>query len=52
MIILGEKEMNDNSISIRRRFIGDQGSMDIDSFIKETVNEINTREKSQVDSDA
>jgi len=52
MIILGKKEMNDNSISIRRRFIGDQGSMDIDQFIEETVNEIYTREKSKVDLDA
>ena len=52
MIILGKKEMNDNSISIRRRFIGDQGSMDIDPFIEETVNEIYTREKSKVDLDA
>ena len=51
MIILGEKEVESNLISVRRRFIGDQGSVDLDSFIKSSVDEIKQRSKSPVPSD-
>ena len=47
MIILGEKEQNDSSISVRRRFLGDLGSVNLDSFVEEIVNEISNREKGQ-----
>ena len=40
MIILGEKEVENNSISIRRRFMGDQGSISVDSFLSESLDEI------------
>jgi threonyl-tRNA synthetase len=45
MIILGEKEVENNSISIRRRFMGDQGSISVDSFLSESLDEINSRSK-------
>ena len=34
MLIVGEKEMESNTISVRQRGEGDLGSMDIDDFIK------------------
>ena len=46
MIILGEKEVESNSISIRRRFVGNQGSMDLGSFLKTILDEVKQRAKS------
>ena len=46
MLILGEKEVESNSISIRRRFVGDQGSVSIDTFLSQSLEEINNRSKS------
>ena len=43
MIILGEKEQIQNKITVRKRFLGDTGSTDLNSFIKETKNEIDNR---------
>ena len=51
MIILGEKEVESSSISVRRRFVGDQGSMDLDSFLKTILDEIKQRAKSAGKSD-
>ena len=45
MLILGEKEVESNSISIRRRFSGNLGSMSIDNFISQSLEEINSRSK-------
>ena len=35
MLIVGEKEMNDNMVSVRKHGEGDKGSVSIDAFIKE-----------------
>ena len=51
MIILGEKEVESSSISVRRRFVGNQGSVDLDSFIESSVDEIKQRAKSPTPSD-
>ncbi len=45
MIILGEKEVSDNSVSVRRRFSGNVGSINADDFIGSIIDEINNREK-------
>ena len=34
MLILGEKEAKNNTVSIRRRFIGDEGELSVDKLIK------------------
>jgi threonyl-tRNA synthetase len=52
MIILGEKEVEDNSISVRRRFVGNQGSMKLDEFLEAVLNEIKQRAKSSGKPDA
>ena len=43
MIIIGENEVNDNTISIRRKFKGNLGSLSVEEFIKKTQIEINSR---------
>ena len=45
MLIVGEKEENDGSVSVRRRHIGDLGSTSIDELIPEIVDEIITRRR-------
>ena len=45
MIILGEKEVSDNSVSVRRRFSGNVGSINADDFISSITDGINNREK-------
>ena len=50
MAIVGEQEVNNNSISIRRRFKGDQGSVDVNEFIKLAIDEIENRKKLNSDS--
>ncbi len=46
MLIAGEKEQNDNSVSLRRRHVGDLGAKSVDEFIHEIINEIKTRRRS------
>ena len=43
MVIMGEKEVNDKTISVRRKFKGDLGSLNINDFIDQTNTEIKTR---------
>ena len=42
MIILGEKELNEKTISVRRKFEGNLGAVMLDSFIDSTVIKQNT----------
>jgi threonyl-tRNA synthetase len=44
MLIVGEKEMNDNKVSVRRQGKGDLGSKDIEEFIAEINKEIRQRD--------
>ena len=43
MAIIGEKEVSENKISIRKRFKGDIGMIDLDSFISDMNNEIKNK---------
>ncbi|MFQ6604700.1 MAG: threonine--tRNA ligase [Fidelibacterota bacterium] len=43
MIIIGEKEMANKTVSVRRRFQGDLGAMPLGSFTADLIDEINTR---------
>ena len=43
MLILGEKEAKNNTASIRRRFIGDEGEVSIDKLIEDISSEIKQR---------
>jgi threonyl-tRNA synthetase len=43
MLIVGEKEMNENKVSVRRQGKGDLGSKEIEVFLKEIMTEIKER---------
>ena len=43
MVIIGENEVSDNTISIRRKFKGNLGAIPVDNFIQEIKTEIHTR---------
>jgi threonyl-tRNA synthetase len=43
MLVIGEKEMNENRVSVRRQGRGDLGTQDIDTFIREIKTEIKSR---------
>jgi threonyl-tRNA synthetase len=47
MLIIGEKEMNENKISVRRQGKGDLGLQDTDSFILSVVEEIVNRKSGE-----
>jgi len=43
MAIVGEKEAENNTVSTRRRFIGDQGVIKTDQLLKNIISEIKQR---------
>ena len=43
MLVVGEKEMNENKVAVRRQGKGDAGVQEIDAFIASTQNEILNR---------
>ncbi len=40
MLVLGQKEEENGNIAVRSRFLGDEGSRDLDGFIKQVLDEI------------
>lgn len=40
-LVIGEKEMADSTLSVRRRGVGDEGAMSVDAFIEKIRAEIN-----------
>lgn len=47
MFVVGEKEMNENKVAVRRQGKGDLGSMDINTVINQLKHEIATRSSEQ-----
>ena len=45
MLIVGEKEKNSHTVSIRRRHEGDLGTINIDELVSDLSEEINTRRR-------
>ncbi len=45
MMIVGEKEEKDRTVSIRRRHAGDLGAQPVDKFVAGLVEEIKTRRR-------
>ena len=43
MLVIGEKEMNDNKVSVRRQGKGDEGANDVDEFVARVSKEIAER---------
>lgn len=49
MLVVGEKEMNEGKVSIRRQGKGDAGSKAVDEFVKELVAEIRERKGAEAE---
>jgi threonyl-tRNA synthetase len=47
MLVVGEKEMNDGRLSVRRQGKGDAGSLSVDEFIGTIVDEIRNRKSGE-----
>lgn len=44
MLVVGQQEETDNTVSVRSRFAGDEGVKSLDSFIADILEEIRTKE--------
>lgn len=44
ILVVGEKEQADGTVSVRSRYLGDEGARDIDGFIDDICREIRTKE--------
>ena len=49
MLVLGQKEEEAGNIAVRSRFLGDEGSKNLDDFIASVKKEIETRENRKVE---
>lgn len=47
MLVLGEKEMNEHTLSVRRQGRGDMGTQDLAAFIEHIVDEIENRKSGE-----
>ena len=43
MLVVGQKEEEENVVSVRSRFLGDEGQKNLDDFIKNISEEIRTK---------
>jgi len=43
LLIVGENEMNNNTVSVRRQGQGDMGTMSVEEFIEKINNEVNSQ---------
>ena len=41
MLIIGDKEVENNQVGVRSRKDGDLGAMDLDKFVEKIVDEVN-----------
>ena len=48
MLVIGSKEEENNNVSVRSRFVGDEGLMNIDEFANYILTEIETKEIREV----
>ena len=44
LLIVGEKEQEEGTVSVRSRYAGEEGAKPLDTFIEEILKEINTKE--------
>ena len=44
ILVVGQKEEEENKVSVRSRYLGDEGAKDLDTFINDICKEIRTKE--------
>ncbi|MEE9162879.1 MAG: His/Gly/Thr/Pro-type tRNA ligase C-terminal domain-containing protein, partial [Candidatus Neomarinimicrobiota bacterium] len=50
MLVIGERESSDRSVSLRRRHLGDKGKVGLEEAVAQIVSEIESKERSPVHS--
>jgi len=48
MLVVGQKEEEENLVSVRSRFLGDEGQKSLDIFINDICKEIRTKEIKEI----
>lgn len=51
MLVVGQKEEEENKVSVRSRYLGDEGQKELDTFIDEICKEIRTKEIKKIEVD-
>jgi threonyl-tRNA synthetase len=51
MLVVGQKEEEEELVSVRSRFLGDEGQKSLDTFINDISKEIRTREIKKVEAE-
>ncbi|MCR5768859.1 MAG: threonine--tRNA ligase [Lachnospiraceae bacterium] len=49
MLVVGQKEQEEGKVSVRSRFKGDEGAVELDKFISDILVEINTKEIKKIE---
>ncbi len=49
MLVVGQKEEEEGKVSVRSRFLGDEGQKDLSTFIDDICKEIRTKEIRKVE---
>ena len=49
MLVVGQKEQEEGKVSVRSRYLGDEGQKDLSQFIDEISKEIRTKEIRKVE---
>ena len=44
MLVVGQKEEEDHVVSVRSRYLGDEGQKSLDTFVNDICREIRTKE--------
>ncbi|MDF2950969.1 MAG: thrS [Anaerocolumna sp.] len=49
MLVVGQKEEEEGLVSVRSRFLGDEGQKTLDTFINDICKEIRTKEIKKIE---
>ena len=49
MLVVGAKEEEEGKVSVRSRFLGDEGAKDLNAFVSDIKEEIKTRANRKVE---
>ena len=52
MLVVGQKEQEENKVSVRSRYLGDEGQKELKTFINDICEEIRTKEIRKIEVEA
>ena len=51
MLVVGQKEQEENKVSVRSRYLGDEGQKNLSEFIDDVCREIRTKEIRKIEAE-